>query len=127
MQSTRYTPFPAYTSGHSTFGGAAAAVLSELFGDRVTFTSEADRHSGLSQRPLSDSLVTKRTFASFEQAAMEAGLSRIYGGIHYSFDNDVGLEAGRSIGRYVVEQWPRKLHFLNSSNRQMSIVKVQVL
>ena len=127
MQSTRYTPFPAYTSGHSTFSGAAAAVLSELFGDRVTFTSEADRHSGLSQRPLSDSLVTKRTFASFEQAAMEAGLSRIYGGIHYSFDNDVGLEAGRSIGRYVVEQWPRKLHFLNSSNRQMSIVKVQVL
>lgn len=116
MQSTRYTPFPAYTSGHSTFSGAAAAVLSELFGDRVTFTSEADRHSGLSQRPLSDSLVTKRTFASFEQAAMEAGLSRIYGGIHYSFDNDVGLEAGRSIGRYVVEQWPRKLHFLNSSN-----------
>ena len=127
MQSTRYTPFPAYTAGHSTFSGAAAAVLSELFGDRVTFTSEADRHSGLSQRPLSDSLVTKRTFASFEQAAMEAGLSRIYGGIHYSFDNDVGLEAGRSIGRYVVEQWPRKLHFLNSSNRQMSIVKVQVL
>ena len=127
MQSTRYTPFPAYTAGHSTFSGAAAAVLSELFGDRVTFTSEADRHSGLSQRPLSDSLVTKRTFASFEQAAMEAGLSRIYGGIHYSFDNDVGLEAGRSIGRFVVEQWPRKLHFLNSSNRQMSIVKVQVL
>jgi membrane-associated phospholipid phosphatase len=83
-------PFPTYVSGHSTFSGAAATVLTSVFGD-VRFSDRGD----LLQN-------STRTFTSFQQAANEAGLSRIYGGIHFSFDNVDGLAAGRSLGQYVV-------------------------
>lgn len=95
-------PFPTYTSGHSTFSGAADAVLTSLFGNAFAFTTELDSHSALGQRPLDPALVVRRSFDSFTDAAEEAGLSRIYGGIHYSFDNSAGLEAGRGVGQYVV-------------------------
>jgi hypothetical protein len=83
-------PFPSYTSGHSTFSGAAATVLTGYFGN-VPFSDSGD--------PLQQST---RTFTNFQQAAEEAGLSRIYGGIHYSFDNQDGLTAGRAVGNYVL-------------------------
>lgn len=84
-------PFPAYISGHSTFSGAAAAVLADFFGsDAVRFTTTSD---GLPDSP--------RTFAGFWAAAEEAGQSRIYGGIHWQFDNREGLAVGRHLGRYV--------------------------
>ena len=44
-----------------------------------------------------------RSFTSFNQAADEAGLSRIYGGIHFSFDNAAGLASGRALGQYVAD------------------------
>src|SRR4051812_35748952 len=70
-------PFPSYTSGHSTFSGAAAAVLAGFFGtDQITFTSVSE-----------NAAAGPRTFASFSQAAVEAGISRVYGGIHWDFDN----------------------------------------
>jgi hypothetical protein len=82
-------PFPSYTSGHSTFSSSAASVLAGFFGtDELEFTFEA---VGLS-----------RDFTSIRAAAEEAGLSRIYGGIHYSFDNTAALESGRQLGEYVV-------------------------
>ncbi|MDZ4849446.1 MAG: phosphatase PAP2 family protein [Pirellulaceae bacterium] len=96
-------PFPTYTSGHSTFSGAADAVLTSFFGPDFHFTTTADGHNGFTQRPLSDQQVKTRSFNSFTQAANEAGRSRIYGGIHFAFDNTAGLSAGRSIGRYVIE------------------------
>ncbi len=81
-------PFPSYTSGHSTFSGAAAAVLASFFGtDRVRFTSNSDGLPGVT-----------RTFDGFWAAAEEAGMSRIYGGIHWQFDNTDGLTAGRETG-----------------------------
>jgi membrane-associated phospholipid phosphatase len=87
-------PFPSYTSGHSTFSGAADAVLSSFFGSNFAFTVGSD---GLPN--------VTRSFASFAQAANEAGQSRIYGGIHYQFDNQDGLTAGRSLGPYVVNNF----------------------
>jgi hypothetical protein len=96
-------PFPTYTSGHSTFSGAADAVLSSFFGANVSFTSQSDGHEGFSQRPLGTSQIVSRNFASFAQAADEAGRSRIYGGIHFQFDNSAGLSAGRALGGYVVQ------------------------
>jgi hypothetical protein len=42
------------------------------------------------------------SFASFDAAASEAGVSRIYGGIHYPFDNQAGLTLGPSVGTYVL-------------------------
>jgi hypothetical protein len=84
-------PFPAYTSGHSTFSGAAAQVLADFFGsDDISFTSSAEGFA-----------VPDRSFASFSQAAEEAMNSRLYGGIHWRFDNEHGRELGVSLGSYV--------------------------
>jgi membrane-associated phospholipid phosphatase len=67
--------FPSYTSGHSTFSAAASEVLSYLFpASRAAF--EADRD--------------------------EAAISRLYGGIHYRSDIDVGVEHGTRVGGYTV-------------------------
>ncbi len=89
--------FPTYTSGHSTFSGAGAAALKAFFGtDRVTFVL-----------PSETSGVADRTFRSFTQAAEESGMSRIYGGIHFSFDNTAGLKSGGQIGRYVASKFFR--------------------
>ena len=95
-------PFPTYTSGHSTFSGAAAAVLTSLFGEHVAFTSQMDGQNAASQRPLDPSLIRTRAFDSFEDAAAEAGLSRIYGGIHFEFDNAAGHDAGNAVGRWTI-------------------------
>jgi hypothetical protein len=84
-------PFPSYTSGHSTQSGAAAVVLHDVLGD-VPFTD--DTHAALG--------LPARSFTSFDEAAAEAALSRLYGGIHYRFDNDAGLEVGEEIGRNVL-------------------------
>jgi membrane-associated phospholipid phosphatase len=88
-------PFPTYTSGHSTFSSAAAGVLAVYFGrDDVPFTSTSEGLPGVT-----------RSFAGFWAAAEEAGQSRIYGGIHWQFDNTEGLASGRALGRYVAERF----------------------
>ncbi len=97
-------PFPSYTSGHSTFSGAAATVLTALLGD-VPFETSNDAHSGFRQKPLAPSQLKKRSFTSFWQAAEEAGASRIYGGIHFSFDNTAGLSMGTQIGNLVMQRF----------------------
>jgi hypothetical protein len=84
-------PFPAYTSGHSSFSAAAAAALAAVLGtDEVRFSTTSEGLPGVT-----------RSFASFSAAAEEAGMSRIYGGIHWSFDNTDGLKCGRDVGGYV--------------------------
>lgn len=96
-------PFPTYVSGHSTFSGAAATVLAELLGNDVAFSDSIDPQNAPAQQPLATDMLVSRSFTSFWQAAEEAGVSRIYGGIHFSFDNTAGLESGRAIGLHVVE------------------------
>ncbi len=84
-------PFPAYTSGHSTFSGAGAAVLAQSFGsDKIRFSTTSDDLPGVT-----------RKFESIWSAAEEAGMSRIYGGIHWQFDNVDGLNVGKTLGEYV--------------------------
>ena len=86
--------FPSYVSGHSSFSGAGAAALGAYFGtDSMNFCVDADPLAGLGTR----------CFASFSTAAAEAGLSRIYGGIHYEFDNGPALGMGSDIGNYVAD------------------------
>ncbi len=99
----RTPPFPTYTSGHSTFSGAAAEVLTTLYGDNVSLASRSDGHMGLTQRPLAS--IFTRHFENFWAAAEEAGMSRIYGGIHFQFDNTAGLVAGSAIAGDVVAKW----------------------
>ena len=82
-------PFPEYPSGHSVQSGAAEVVLTHLFGDNFAFTDETGADDGL----------PARSFASFREAAEEAGISRLYGGIHYRAAIVNGLEQGRCVGR----------------------------
>ena len=85
-------PFPEYTSGHSGISTAAALVLTDQFGPNVAFTDSTEAEFGL---PV-------RSFTSFEQAAAEAAISRLYGGIHYRRAIEQGVFQGRQVGRYVV-------------------------
>jgi hypothetical protein len=84
-------PFPSYTSGHSSFSGAAASVLAEFFGsDNFSFVL-----------PSENPQIGNRSFTSFSQAAQESADSRLYGGIHWRFDNADGLSAGTALGQFV--------------------------
>ena len=85
-------PFPEYPSGHSTQSGAAAAVLTSLFGDNFAFTDRTHERDGLAPR----------SFPSFEAAAQEAGISRLYGGIHYRVAIVQGIAQGKCIGQHAV-------------------------
>ncbi|MEG4026013.1 phosphatase PAP2 family protein [Microcoleus sp. S13C4] len=86
--------FSEYTSGHSTFSSAAAIVMSSVFGSDYGFGDKGDK-----------SVNSLRTFENFSQAADEAGMSRIYGGIHFMSGNVEGLKCGRNVGNYVVENF----------------------
>lgn len=98
-------PFPTYTSGHSTFSGAASKVLAGLFGDVTPFSTQSDLHTAPGKQSFEDVGILTRSFDTFSQAAEEAGMSRIYGGIHFAFDNTEGLKAGRSIGQLVMDNY----------------------
>lgn len=84
-------PFPEYPSGHSTQSGAAAAVLTQFFGQNFAFSDATHADDG----------IAPREFPSFDAAATEAAISRLYGGIHFRSAIDRGLEQGRCIGAYV--------------------------
>ena len=84
-------PFPEYTSGHSVQSGAAAAVMTALFGDNYQFTDDTHVDRGLAPRP----------FSSFDEAADEAAISRLYGGIHYRPAIELGVDQGKCIGEQV--------------------------
>lgn len=84
-------PFPEYTSGHSVISTAAAVVLTDQFGAAFEFDDDAEIEFGL---PV-------RSFSSFEQAASEAAISRLYGGIHYRMAIEEGIKQGRQVGELV--------------------------
>lgn len=94
-------PFPAYTSGHSTFSAASAQILSRLFGDNYSFSTLLDQPTNTNQINYDPTKRVVRTFGSFVQAAEEASMSRIYGGIHFLFDGQEGLNSGYAIGELV--------------------------
>lgn len=84
-------PFPSYVSGHASFSGAAASVLSSFYGsDDISFTLESETDG-----------VADRSYTKISQAAEESAASRLYGGVHWGFDNRDGLLLGDSIGDFV--------------------------
>jgi hypothetical protein len=83
-------PFPEYPSGHSTQSGAAAVVLTAFFGEDFAFTDATHAEDGMAPR----------NYPSFWAAAEEAGISRLYGGIHFRSAIVEGLAQGRCIGQY---------------------------
>lgn len=84
-------PFPEYTSGHSVVSNAAATVLTDTFGDNFNFLDDTETTFGLPIRP----------FTSFNAAAQEAAISRMYGGIHYRSAIELGMEQGKKVGGLV--------------------------
>jgi PAP2 superfamily len=98
-------PFPAYPSGHATFGGTIFQILRRTLGtDNVQFTFVSDEFNGVTldnqgnPRPL-----LPRTFNTFSQAEEENGQSRIYLGIHWSYDKTAGIAMGNQIGDWVFD------------------------
>ena len=83
--------FPEFASGHSTFSSAAATVLASIFGDNTSFSFSVPNLPGVT-----------RDYTSFSQAAAEAGMSRIYGGIHFMFSNTAGLKLGALVANQVL-------------------------
>jgi hypothetical protein len=99
-------PFPSYTSGHATFGAAAFKTLANLYGDDYAFQLMSDELNGRNtdsdgnHRP-----AVIRHFTSFSQAARENARSRIYLGIHWQFDADMGIAAGAAVADYVFDHF----------------------
>ena len=98
-------PFPAYPSGHAGFGGALFETLRRFFGtDAIAFTFVSDEFNGVTKdhngtaRPY-----MPRNFFSLSQAEQENGQSRIYLGIHWSFDKTEGITQGEHVADYVFE------------------------
>lgn len=84
-------PFPEYVSGHSVVSSCSAIILTSIFGDNFSYIDDSEVSFGLPKRP----------FKSFKQAAAEASISRLYGGIHYRAAIENGVAQGNNIGGYI--------------------------
>jgi PAP2 superfamily len=98
-------PFPAYPSGHATFGAVLFQTLRRVYGtDHISFTFVSDELNGVTldnhgaPRPLAP-----RTFSTLSDAEEENGQSRVYLGIHWAFDKTAGIAQGRQIADYVFQ------------------------
>jgi hypothetical protein len=91
-------PFPDYISGHSTFGGVAATVLENFFGDDVSFDVTSQELPGVVRHYSSVGDVS-----SFDRIALEDANSRLYGGVHYSNSNLDGVATGMAVADYILD------------------------
>ena len=89
-------PYPSYAGNAATIGAASATVLSEVFGDDVDFDIRWDSYGfpGVT-----------RSYDSFWEAANEEAVSRVYGGIHYTFDSVAGQGIGTGVGNFVLDNF----------------------
>ena len=95
-------PFPEFTSGHSTFSRSSANVLAKFFGtDAIPFAATSDGLAGVT-----------RNYSGFSAAADEAGMSRVYGGIHYNCACVAGQMCGELIASFIWENYLRPLSAL---------------
>lgn len=87
-------PFPEYPSGHSSITASASTVLAHLYGESFAFQDTSDlRYIGL-----------QRHFNSFQEAAAEASVSRLYGGIHYRNSVEEGARQGKKVGQHIISR-----------------------
>ena len=93
-------PFPSYPSGHAAFGGAARRVLERMFGK--------DGHTITLTHPLVPDVVLHYT--SWKQITDDVDDARIFGGVHYRFDQEGAARQGRQVGRYILRHLLRPVH-----------------
>lgn len=98
--------FPSYPSAHGTACAAATTVLAHVFGDAypyTMYTEEVDRAGPFSGKIKMDP--PRRSFNSFHEAALECALSRVFLGIHFSYDSLEGVRLGKAVGGHIVSQY----------------------
>ena len=96
-------PFPEYISGHSVASNAAAVILTSIFGDKLTYDDDTEVEFGL---PV-------RRFNSFIEAATEAAISRLYGGIHFMDAIEAGKWQGIQIGNHALVKMEKYLEIIH--------------
>ena len=104
-------PFPEYSSGHSVVSNAASKALTSIFGDNFEFIDNTEVAYNLPER----------SFSSFNDAAREAALSRLYGGIHYRSAIEEGASQGKNVGDYINE----KLQLINEAKTKSLVTSNQ--
>jgi hypothetical protein len=87
-------PFPEYTSGHSVVSSVSGEILTHLYGEPFAYQDSTEVRYGL---PI-------RSYTSFRQAANEASISRLYGGIHYTPAIRNGQEQGKKIAAHIISR-----------------------
>lgn len=90
-------PFPEYLSGHSTISATSAKILTYYFGDNFSYIDDVEVKYGLPQR----------SFNSFNEAAREAAMSRLWGGIHFTDAIDHGITQGSKVGDWVIRKFKK--------------------
>ena len=93
-------PFPSYPSAHASVSGAARAVLERAFGKHG--------HAITLTHPLLPGVVLNYT--AWEQITDDIDDARIYGGIHFRFDQEAGARQGRHVGKYILRHYLRSMH-----------------
>lgn len=98
-------PFPAYPSGHATFGATTVDTMKAFFGNNTPTTFVSDEYDGVSTDPFTPGvprpLVPVR-FRLLNHMASENGISRIFNGVHWNFDNTTGQKLGRSVSSWLL-------------------------
>lgn len=93
MPTLQTPPFPEYTSGHSVASSTTAEILTHLFGENFAYEDTVEKEFGL----------PTRKYQSFKQAASEAAMSRLWGGIHYMPAIVNGSRQGSNLGSFIVK------------------------
>lgn len=87
-------PFPEYSSGHAGISIAGSIIMTHYFGDNHQFTDSSEIPYGKGIR----------SFESFDLAAKEAAISRVYAGIHYAHACDSGRVEGANVANYALRK-----------------------
>lgn len=93
-------PFPSYPSAHASLSGAGRRVLERMYGK--------DGHAITLASPLVPDVVLHYT--SWKQITDDIDDARIFGGVHYRFDQEEGARQGKRVGRHVLRHWLRPVH-----------------
>jgi hypothetical protein len=99
-------PFPAYPSGHATFGAVTFEILREMFNDNTAFTFVSDEYNGEGVDPFFPNIprpFVPVRFRTLTEAQVQNGVSRVYNGVHWDFDDTAGQVLGEEIAQYLIQ------------------------